>query len=171
VGLPESWHPRIEPWELALVKKVAQRFRTQERDELESELARRLLDLKMHLPSGVRDWKAYLAKLLYNKAANWVRDQRAHEARSASLQEPRKENFCETFTLEDVLKSPELPHDARLAFARVWQELGPDLRHVWELLLQERGNQVEVARRLSKHRNTVRLWIREIHRALKRHGF
>lgn len=166
-----SSHPKIEPWELELVKKVAQRFRTMERDDLESDLAGRLLDLKTHLPSGIRTWKAYLAKFLYNKAANWVRNRRADEARSTSLHESRHEEFSEALTLEDLLKFPELEHDARAAFAGLWQALDPDLRRVWELLLEERGNQAEVARRLGKHRNTVRLWIREIQRELTRHEF
>ena len=172
---PRHWKssvPEIEPWEMALVKTTAQGIRTTDRDELESELARHLLRLKRHPPSGIQDWKALVKKALRNKAVNWIRDRQAREKRMTTLDESRKEDSGETFVLEDVSCSHSEPdHDLRLAFARAWEELDPQLRTVWEMLLEEKGKQVEVARRLGKHRNTVRLLIRRIQQVLKRHRF
>jgi RNA polymerase sigma factor (sigma-70 family) len=167
----KSWVGEIESWELGLVKAAARRIRTTDRDELESELARHLLRLKRHPPSGIRNWRAFVNKALRNKAVNWIRDQQAREERLVALDKLSEEDSSETLTLEDVLKSPEPDHDLRLAFARAWEELDPQLRSVWELLLEEKGKQVAVARRLGKHRNTVRLLIRRIQQVLQRHRF
>jgi hypothetical protein len=87
------------------------------------------------------------------------------------LHEPRQGDSDRTFALEDVLTSPEPDNDRRLALARVFEELNPELKILWELLLEEKGNQASVARRSRKHRNTVRLWARRIEQILKRHGF
>jgi hypothetical protein len=54
---------------MALLRAVAGRFRTTERDELEAELARRLLALKRSQPLGIRSWERYIAKFLFNKAS------------------------------------------------------------------------------------------------------
>jgi hypothetical protein len=150
------------------VKRVAEAFRTTERDELEAELARRLLELKKSAPADIRNWESCTAKFLYNKAANWIRDYRANDARKADLAD-----FGEDYltTLEDILPFAEIDMDFEIAFARVWKELHPDLRLLWEVLLEERGNQAKSARRLGKHRNTVRLWVHKIKQILKRHGF
>lgn len=170
MGRPNR-HAQIQSWELELISKVARRFSTTEREELEAELARRLLHLKRHLPRGIRDWKAYLAKFLFNKSANWVRDQRAREKRKLSLVETREEMFDEIGLGGAVLVSSKPDDDLRTAFSDVWKELDPELRLLWEVLLEERGNQTRVAQRLGKHRNTVRLWLRRIRETLAYHGF
>lgn len=159
----------IAPWELALIRTVAQRFRTMEREELEAELARRLLVLKLYPPRGIRDWRRYAAKFLYNKASNWIRDSRARERRAVAVDKTAGES--ETFALTDLLPAPEPRHDLRIAFAHIWKELDPELRAFWQLLLEENGNQLRVARKLGKHRNTVRLWIKKIRKILVSHGF
>jgi DNA-directed RNA polymerase specialized sigma24 family protein len=161
----------IESWELALVSTTARRIRTTERDELEADLAQHLLRLKRRPPKGIRDWKAFLTTALRNKAANWIRNQQTREERLARLHEPSQGDSERTFTLEDVLISPEPDHDRRLALARVLEELDTELKIMWELLLEEKGNQAKVARRSGKHRNTVRLWALRIKQVLKRHGF
>jgi len=160
---------KIASWELALVRAVAGRFRTAEREELEAELARRLLALKLHPPRGIRDWRRYATKFLHNKASNWIRDSRARERRAVALDKAAAEP--ETFALTDHLPAPEPRHDLRIAFAHIWKELDPELRAFWQLLLEENGNQLRVARKLGKHRNTVRLWIKKIRRILVNHGF
>jgi hypothetical protein len=73
----------IEPWEFDLIRKVARAFRTTEREDLEAELARKTLQLKRKEPTEIRDWKAYLAKFLFNKASNWIRDSRVKENKIA----------------------------------------------------------------------------------------
>ena len=162
---------KIEPWELDLVRKVARAFRTTERDDLEAELAGKLLKLKSHLPSDIRDWKAYASKFLYNKADNWVRASRAREQKKVALVEMAEENVSERYVSKALLQAPPREPDLQIAFARVWNELDPQLRALWEMLLEAKGNQAGVARRVGKHRNTVRLWVRKIQQVLKCHGF
>ena len=48
---------QIEPWELELVRKIVRAFRTYEKEELEAELARKLMVLKRSRPKRIRDWK------------------------------------------------------------------------------------------------------------------
>lgn len=156
----------VETWELEMVQKVARAFRIFDRDELVAELSRKLVELKQRPPSDVQNWKAYLAKFLYNKASNWVRDTRNRERRVARAE--TDEDWIGTLPTGASLHSQE---DLRIAFARLWRELDPELRRFWELLAQERGNQANVSRRLGIHRNTARLWIRKIPEILERHGF
>lgn len=100
-----------------------------------------------------------------------MRDQRAKEAKSVSLEKSGLKKADEEFALEDALPFPELQHDERIAFSLLWESLDPDLQRVWAVLVEARGNQVEVARRLGIHRNTVRVRIRAIQLILKRHQF
>jgi RNA polymerase sigma factor (sigma-70 family) len=170
----KSSRAEIAPWELALIRTVALRFRTGDRDELQAELARRLLVLKTRPPPGIRSWKAYLAKFLFNKASNWVRDQRVREKNLLALDPLPQATSHPTdpeFTLLHTLGTFDPDSDLRLALAQVWKELDPELRALWKLLLEEGGNQLRVARQLGKHRNTVRLWIRKIRKTLRHHGF
>lgn len=162
--------PRTEitPQEFDLIAKVARAFRTAEGDELQAELARRVLDLKTKPISHIRDWKAYLAKFLYNKASDWVRAQRSRERRQlsidagdeeegrASAKEPREQRE------PDPLLAP--------ALLAVWEELDPNLRRFWEALVEAGGNQSVAARRLGIHRNTARSWRRRIVETLRAHG-
>ncbi len=57
----------IQSWELALLAKVVLAFRTDNRDDLAGDLAKRLAELKRRMPPGVRDWRAYLAKFFTTK--------------------------------------------------------------------------------------------------------
>jgi DNA-directed RNA polymerase specialized sigma24 family protein len=161
----------FEPWERELVQLTARRIRTTERDELESELSRHLLRLRDHHPDGIRDWRAFLATSLRNKAVNWIRDQHAREKRLVALDESRKDDDDETRLFKHVLKSTEPDHDLSIALDGVLRDLDPELRMAWRVLLEENGNQAVVAKRLRKHRNTIRNWIRRIQEILERHGF
>ena len=157
---------QVQEWELELLRKVASAFDTPDRQELEAELSRKLLELKAKDLSHVRNWPAYLAKFLYNKASNWVRDMRALKKRTAD----------DPDALPAALElNPEISLDQaaelRLAFAEAWRSLDPKLRRVWAILVEERGNQVRVATRLGVHRNTVRLWMGKIRQILLRQDF
>lgn len=164
---PENvFHREVQQWELEMIKKVAQAFRTDERADLEAELARRLLMLKENRPSNIRSWKAYLAKFLYNKGANWIRDQRSSARRGSAIPD-----VDESIDIHMSLPGIEQESDLRLAFSKAWNELDPELRRFWQVLAEEEGNQVHAAKRLGKHRNTVRLWVRKIKEALAHHGF
>jgi DNA-directed RNA polymerase specialized sigma24 family protein len=154
----------VEDWELDLIRNVASRFRTTEREELEAELAKKLADLKSSPLFGIRSWRAYLAKFLFNKASNWIRDTRARERRSTPLPD-------EYFEVSGLPESAPLDENLPIAFQQVWNELAPDLRRFWRILLEEDGNQVATAKKLGIHRNTVRLWIGRIRQALETHGF
>jgi DNA-directed RNA polymerase specialized sigma24 family protein len=158
----------IAPWEYELIAKVARRFRTSDRNDLEAELARKLLVLKNEKLSNIRNWRAYLAKFLYNKAANWVRDERARQRRKVDI-EAAEESTTSDFLLDTIRRSPEPDNDLRIAFAPLWNGLDPELKRLWQVLVDEDGNQTRVARRLHKHRNTVRLWIQKIKRTIAKH--
>jgi RNA polymerase sigma factor (sigma-70 family) len=172
-GSGRAKHSRaeIESWELELVRKVARAFRTTEKEDLQAELAGKLLTLKNRSPSGIRDWKAYATKFLYNKADNWIRRWRASEHKKVALLETTEEAVSEPYVSKVVLEAPPREPDLQIAFNRVWDELDPQLRALWEMLLEAKGNQTGVARRIGKHRNTVRLWVRKIQQLLKYHGF
>src|SRR5206468_2936296 len=113
----------------------------------------------------------YLAKFLYNKAANWVRDWRAREKKSAFLAEAGEDRGAEALASGAAFRSREENVDLAIVFTKLWNELDPHLRLLWNMLAEEQGNQTQVARRLGKHRNTVRLWVRRIKQILERHGF
>src|SRR5712691_4548543 len=57
---------------------------------LEAELGRRVLQLKARLPPGIRNWESYLAKMLLNKANDWV-DARRREERMVPILEGGEE--------------------------------------------------------------------------------
>lgn len=153
------------------MRQVARRFRTTQREELEAELARKTLELKRKRPVGIRDWKAYLAKFLFNKSANWIRDARAREARLSSLDASPPEAMLFLFNPTESYVSEDARSEFRVGFAEFWNELPPELKEVCTLLVECKGNQLEVARRSRKHRNTIRLWIRKIQLIAARHGF
>lgn len=161
----------IARWELELIGKVVKRFRTSERDDLQAELARKLLALTVEPPSQVRNWRAYVAKFLLNKAANWVRDERARQHRHGPIENAETAGVPSAPLAAENWGSPEPDAHLSVAFARLWDELDPALKRLWQVLAEERGNQVRAARRLGKHRNTVRHSIRKIRAIARRHGF
>jgi RNA polymerase sigma factor (sigma-70 family) len=166
---PDPVPLNLELWELELVRRTAARIRTLERDDLESELALHLIRVKRRQRARAHLWKAYLTTALRNKAANWIRDRQRHE-RSVTHLDASVTND-ESMARAEFLGSSEAGHDLRTAFAAVWDELSPEVRELWQILMQEDGNQVQAARRLRKHRNTVRAQIRRIRETLRRHGF
>lgn len=162
---------KVEEWEFELIAHAARRARPPEQDELKAELARHLLHLKQQPAPARRVWRAFIEKALRNEARNWVRRRQALAKRTLALHQPIGGDADDPLTLEDVLKSPEADDDLRAEFARVWEKLDPELRTAWQMLAEEKGNQIQVARRLGKHRNTIRAWIRKILQILMAHGF
>jgi hypothetical protein len=161
----------VELWELKLLKEVARQFRTEDREFLETELLSRLVELKSKPKRHVRQWKNYLWTALWNHAANFMRDRPMIHKTHLDPVESGAEDFEEDHTVGIVLPSLELSLDRQIAFSEVRKELGPKLRRLCELLEEKNGNQVAVARRLRKHRNTIRLWIGRIRKGFKRHGY
>jgi DNA-directed RNA polymerase specialized sigma24 family protein len=162
---------KVKAWEFELIAQAARKARPPEQDELKAELARQLLQLKQSPVPSRRVCRSLLEKALRNEARNWVRRRQALAKRTVALDQPIAGDADDPLTLEDVLKSPEAAPDLRADFARAWEKLGPELRTAWQMLLEEKGNQIQVARRLGKHRNTIRAWIRRIRQILAAHGF
>ena len=165
-GLRETAHVVLPGcWERNFIKKVVRLFRTREEEDLEAELWKELLQLQSQHPSHITHYKRYVAKLLLNQAANLVRNWRTRDRRTFKTLER-----CDGDALLLRRISPSDEIDQRLIFLEVWTVLEPRLRRLWLLLLEENGNQTRVSMRIQKHRNTVRLWIREIKALLRKHG-
>jgi transposase/DNA-directed RNA polymerase specialized sigma24 family protein len=143
-------------------------FRPAEREELEAELSCTLVLLKSQPPERIKNWRAYLAKALHNSARTWVRRNRPR-ANVIPIVASAEDSVTSAVT-EDVLPGHYSDADLRIAFAQLWSELGHDLRRMWTVLSEENGNQSATARRIGKHRNTVRHDVRQIQQALARHG-
>jgi DNA-directed RNA polymerase specialized sigma24 family protein len=156
--------PGLAAWERKLIWTVARKFEVLEPEELEAELMRTVLEIKARPHPRLLHWKHYLAKALHNRADNWTRSRRAKARREIPIPEPDEE------AVPFFAPSEGDPH-LRMVLAQIRQELNPELRQCWELLDQENGNQARVARRLGKHRNTLRAWIGKIRRLLIKHGF
>lgn len=106
-------------WENKLIAGIARGFDTNEREELEAELAQHLLRLKRHAPARVRNWPAFIKTALKNKARNWIRDRQAEQNRIISLSKPVTENVRESVSLEDVLQGVEPDYAHNTAFANL----------------------------------------------------
>jgi RNA polymerase sigma factor (sigma-70 family) len=168
-GGPAEQSGLLEPWEIALVHTVTAAIRTAERDDLESDLAIHLLRIKARWAGKARNWRAFAATALRNKAKNWIRDRQVAERKFASLddvqdEQPRRESL-ERSARESI------DQDVCIAVRAVWDRLDESLKRCWNVLLEENGNQIRAAQRLGVHRNTVRLWIGRIRNELQRHGF
>ncbi len=148
------------------MEAVARTIGTPERDELIADLNVHLLRLKRRRIGVIRNWKAFLWRALHNKALNWIRDERAREQRLVSLDSPIETSGERT--LQDVISASDLPDDSRRQFSRALAQLPADLKEVLQMLLEENWNQSAVARRKHVHRNTVRVWVNKLKRALRR---
>lgn len=153
---------------MEIVKQVAHVYRT-EREELEADLFKHLLELKTTRQREVRNWKSFLARSLYNAANNFVRDERHRRRKSRSL--AAEDEGEDKLSLVQVLAAPPEPVDLRIDVASLWREMAPELRDLWALLLEEAGNTSAVAKRLGRPRKTVEYWIQKLRRFLKRRGF
>ena len=154
----------VEAWEIDLVKQVAHAYRA-DQEELEAELFRRLTELKVKHKARARDWKAYLARSLYNAANRFVRDQNIRDRRIRSL-EIEDEDQAPASIL-DFLPAPEEPLDLRIDLSRLRNEMSPQLRDLWDLLVEEQGNISAVAKKLGRPRKTVDYWLQKLKRFLK----
>jgi RNA polymerase sigma factor (sigma-70 family) len=173
VGHPKSganFRLPIQQWELDLIRAVVKESCEREADELEAELAQTLAHLKIRIPPGIRNWKAYLREALRNKARNWFRNRRRRRRREMPILAAGDESPHGALISEESLATREA-HDLRIALAQLWDKLDPGLRDLWTLLADENGNQTAVARLLGLHRNTVRRRMYRIRAALGRHGF
>jgi DNA-directed RNA polymerase specialized sigma24 family protein len=155
---------RVEEWEKDVVNQVVHAYRT-DAEELEAELFRRLVDLKIKHKARARDWKAFLAQSLYNAAKNFVRDKNLRESK---IQSPEIENEEDpSASLMDLLPAPEEPIDLRIELSRLREAVPPELRPLWDLLIEEHGNISAIAERLGLPRKTVDYWIHKLKQLFK----
>jgi hypothetical protein len=159
---------QIDVWELELVKQVMYAYRT-DREELEAELLGRLLELKIKHQARAQDWKAFLARSLYNAANNFVRNKNWRESRIQSLELDDTEG--PHLGLADLLAAPEEPIDVRIDLARLREEMSPQLRQLWDLLIEEHGNISAIARKLGRPRKSLDYWVGKLRQLLKDRAF
>jgi DNA-directed RNA polymerase specialized sigma24 family protein len=147
-------------------------IRTSDPAGLESDLMLHLLRLKRQRRLSSRR-ETFLWIALRNKAKNWVRDQqhREHDLVSISMTVDPAGTDADRATFEDRLTIHESDQADRVAFDRLLDELTPELRQVWRALKRADGNQIQAARALKIHRNTLRMKLRLIQRLAARHGF
>ncbi len=157
-------------WEVLLVKRVVRSFRTRERDELEAELFARLLELKSRVPSNIQNWERYVARFLFNKATNVVRNWRAWEQRIVPAFEDLESSAGGALLIKEKEALGYEDTERRRIILETWSELGPKFRNLWLLLVEANGNRQLVSKRLGRHRNTVRLWIDYIRERLTERG-
>lgn len=163
-GKHDGGRLHVEAWEINLVKQVAHAYRS-DSEELEAELFRRLAGLKVKHKARARDWKAFLARSLYNAAKNFVRDQDLRERKIQSLEIEDEEGTPASRL--DFLPAPEEPLDLRIDLSRLREEMSPQLRDLWDLLVEEQGNISAAAKKLGRPRKTVDYWIQKLKTFLK----
>ena len=154
----------IEAWEVDLVKQVAHAYRA-DREELKAELFRRLTEIKIKHKARARNWKSFLARSLYNAANNFVRDQHLRDLRVLSLDMGAEHDT--PYSALDLLAAPEEPLDLRIDLSRLRQEIAPQLRDLWDLLVEEEGNVSAAAKKLGRPRKTIDYWIQKLRTFLK----
>jgi DNA-directed RNA polymerase specialized sigma24 family protein len=155
---------QVEVWEMEVVKQVAHAYRT-DYEELEAELLGRLLELKIKHQAQARKWRAYVARSLYNAANNFVRNKNLRESKMQSLEPDDPEDGRPA--LANLLAAPEESIDLRTDLARLREDLSPQLRQVWDLLIEENGNVSAVARKLGRPRKSLDYWIGKLRQLLK----
>ena len=138
-----------------------------EQSDLEAELSIKLLKIKSRSLKHVRNRSAYLRTALFRHAKNLLRNRPKTEKRKVSIHEPDEENSVSMTGV--VLSYRDSDLDNQIALRAAVQEFPPNLRLLWETLARVGGNQVEAAKILNLHRNTVRLWLRQIEVILIRH--
>ena len=148
----------VEERERDLALKVAAGFRTPDRAELQAELFAALVELKRRSPvGGARDWKAYLAKALLNRASYLAKKWRKAAAREAEMQEE---------LLRRELQTVDPPSGGKSYNDNIRAGLPPLLRELFDALLETEGDQGLAAKRLGIHRNTVVKRLRQLRRSL-----
>jgi hypothetical protein len=69
--------------------------------------------------------------------------------------------------LADLLAAPEEPIDLRIDLATLREEVSPQLRHLWDLLVEEHWNVSAVARKLGRPRKSLDYWVGRLRQLLK----
>jgi len=175
VDTPEGGQPRpvIAPWELDLIMAFVAKVKApaSEREELQAELARKWLIQRIRKPAGIRNLKAYLKGFLRHKIADWHRERGIERQQQVSLDSPAWVEADQPLTLEGILEFFEPDHDLQLDVRNFLQMLDSRLRSVLAVLIEQKGNQSQAARRLGCHRNTIGAMLRKIRELARHRGF
>ena len=164
---PKGPSDRIEEWEWKLVKELVRQTRPEDPDYLETKLLVKLTRLKATTES-VRNWEDFLWISLRNHGLNIVR--RLSKMKTVSIDSRAPVPSAATLIRE--LAMTETAHDPEKqnAMGAALQDFTPKLRRLWDALKRCKGNQTAAARRMRKHRNTIRNWIKQMRPILERHG-
>lgn len=167
----------IELWEFDLIRNIASRYARQvDIDELASELCLHLLKFKRRKSSMIADWRAYLAKSLLRRAdkivTSWVRRRERTTSLDAVMAAPsNEEGHLRDIRLEELLSADDQDGGSLEDLLSMYQGLETKEKRLWDLLVEEGGNTVRVAKRLRKPRKTVDYHIQKLRRFLKGRGF
>lgn len=156
----------VEAWEITLAREITRSFHEfPDWHDLEAELFRKLSLLKRKPKKDVKDWKAFLAKSLFNAAHDYIRKCNSNQ----ELFKPFDIKTPEGTPMEETIPHPGDPKWTDLHLKMVIERLSPELRQLWGMLLEEGGNQAQVAVRLGKPRMTVKYWIDKLKTSLAKH--
>ena len=165
--------PLLEPWEMQLAQKIAQRFvRKADPDDLISELQIHILKIKKKEIQGIVDWKSYLARALLRRASELCETWTKRRDETMSLESVLSEGEGGgNLKLEDVLSIEEFNDPlSGIDPIRVYEELSPYEKQLWDLLIEEEGDITGVAGRLRIPRTTVDYQVRKFRKHLKDMG-
>ena len=162
---------QVEKWEMDVVRSVAWSYRTSpDHEEIEAELFKHLLDLKIKRLTGIRDWRGYLARSLYNAAVSIHRKWKTRSRGVLSLSQPIGGKDGSEKPLEDLVASRREHVDLLIEVPAVIKELAPDIQELWHLLVEEQGNVASAARRLGQRPRTVRDRVAKLRAILEKRG-
>jgi RNA polymerase sigma factor (sigma-70 family) len=162
-GESTPFTPELFEWGREQLKKVSARFPQRYREELQAELGATLIEIKYRPRPGIRNWKAYLATCLSNRAITLVNKWRTHEQRQISP-EFLEDSFEPISSSEDLTQKQ---FEARQLLSRARRVLDPKSFALLKLLVDNEGNQSRVARLEGVHRNTVGRQLEKIRRILR----
>lgn len=153
----------LESWELELARKIAWRFKSScDPEDIIPELQEHILLIKKRFKKRTKDWKAYLASSLLNRAKRLLRSRKR-----SILETPLEEaGACEPL---GSATDPAVTVESGGALERLlklYEELDPQQQQLWDLLVEHQGNTAEVARRLKKNRQAVDYHVQKLRRLI-----
>ncbi len=152
---------RIKQWELSLVTKITSHFVNTDKDELQAELYKKLLELK-HKKIKADNWKNFLAKSLFNAANDYLRKHKHYYEHNTPLENDNDEKV----SLLDTL--PEQHKTENIELKLTLEKLSPQMRKLWDILMEEEANITNTAKRLGKPRTTINYWLKKLKEELEK---
>jgi DNA-directed RNA polymerase specialized sigma24 family protein len=158
----------IEKWELELIADFARRVERFDPGALEADLGLRWLLLRRRRPDLPRS-RHYLTRFLENKLRTW-RQKRWQQNKKLLPLDPWSAE--EGFSPGDFAAPPDDTEGQQRAAAleQFREKLTPKLRRLFDLRAERKISQLAAARRLRRHPNTVRAWLKQIYDLLAAEG-